>query len=101
MLKGIKGFFKSFDNMLWGYKKVFKASPEYVIYKVLHAVLSAFQDLLFSVFLLAFLLSCIEKKESFAYAAKYIIGAAILMVAKFIFEAIGTQKCLNRGIEKN
>lgn len=100
MLKGIKGFFKSFDNMLWGYKKVFKASPEYVIYKVLHAVLSAFQDLLFSVFLLAFLLSCIEKKESFAYAAKYIIGAAILMVAKFIFEAIGTQKCLNRGIEK-
>ena len=100
MLKGIKSFFESFGNMLWGYKKVFKASPEFVIYKIIHAILAAFQDILFSVFLLAFLLSCIEQGKSFGYAAKYVLIAAAFMTAKFVFEAIGTQKCLTRGHEK-
>lgn len=100
MLKSIKGFFKAFGDMLWGYKKVFKASPEFVIYKVLFAIFSAVQDLILSVFLLSFLLSCIELKKSFTYALTYLLIAAVIITAKFIFEAIGTQKCLTIGREK-
>lgn len=100
MLKSIKGFFKAFGDMIWGYKKVFKASPEFVIYKVLFAAFSAVQDLIQSVFLLSFLLSCIEQGRSFGYAVKYLIIAALIITAKFIFEAIGNQKCLIIGQEK-
>ena len=100
MFKSTAIFFKSFGNMLWGYKKAFKASPEFVIYKVVFAIFQALQNLIQSVFLLAFLISCIEEKREFSYALKFIIIAAIIITAKFLLESIGNHKCLIMGKEK-
>lgn len=100
MFKGIKSFFKSFSNMLWGYKKVFKASPEFVICRMLRGVLEALQSLMTNVFVLSFMLTCIEEKHSFEYTAKYLLIVAGIFTLKFLFDGIISIFGIERGQEK-
>lgn len=90
----------SFKSAAWGLGIVFKASPSYVISTVVSGMLEAAKRAVEGVFLLAILINCIEHRRPFREALYAVLGFAVFMCLKYVWDAFSDQCIKAKGAEK-
>ncbi len=90
----------AFKSVLWGMRLAFKASPAYVICTLFEGIFEGVLAVIENVFLLAFLVDCIENKRPFSHALTFILILAAFGTFKYLFDAIAEQFIKTKGAEK-